>query len=82
MAREEEAANRLPDFVAYVDMIMDIMRRELTDHGRKPNAIAPVQPNVTQDVPTVARKRRSKEPTKMPEKQSHGSAKASKGKRR
>jgi cell wall assembly regulator SMI1 len=51
VAREEEAANRLPDFVAYVDMIMDIMRDALTEHGRKPNAITPVQPNTTPGEP-------------------------------
>lgn len=40
---DEESVNRLPDFVAFVERCMKIARRELENHGVKPDRIEPVQ---------------------------------------
>jgi cell wall assembly regulator SMI1 len=55
VARREEAANRLPSFIAYAEMVMDIMRSELKDHGRNPETIGPVTPDVTHRPTRVAK---------------------------
>ena len=58
VSRREEAANRLPSFIAYVEMVMDIMRSELKEHGRNPDTIAPVAPGSTpQPAPTAGKPR-------------------------